>query len=258
MGVPELVLDPSLKYWALLPISLAMVLFGLIRQQLNGILSPSVKLPVLDDKYKHAQILRKVSLFKANNWNLTDESFTSRKGYLIEILSNGSLLPKEETKVADEQPQIDTAATDTMMNLMKNQFGTMAAQYVMMGWVNYFYAGFILMKLPFPLTHKFKQMLQSGVSTADLDVRWVSSISWYFIAILGMNSVYNILIGDGQVTNQLVQQQQTPPPMPGFGAQDNQRKQMEDQLIRESNDLKITAGKSVFDGIDQRLLNLYG
>jgi hypothetical protein len=50
-------------------------------------------------------------------------------------------------------------------------------------------------KLPFPLTPQFKAMLQSGVGTRDMDVRWVSSISWYFLTLFGLQPVYNFILG---------------------------------------------------------------
>lgn len=52
-----------------------------------------------------------------------------------------------------------------------------------------------LVKLPFPITIKFKSMLQSGVMTKDMDPRWMSSISWYFLCIFGLQSVFNFLLG---------------------------------------------------------------
>jgi len=50
-------------------------------------------------------------------------------------------------------------------------------------------------KLPFPLTIKFKSMLQAGVATRDMDPQWMSSISWYVLCIFGLQSVFNYLLG---------------------------------------------------------------
>lgn len=38
-------------------------------------------------------------------------------------------------------------------------------------------------------------MLQSGVMTRDLDVRWVSSLSWYFLNLMGLQSVFGFILG---------------------------------------------------------------
>lgn len=55
-------------------------------------------------------------------------------------------------------------------------------------------------KLPFPLTIRFKSMLQSGVATRDLDVRWVSSLSWYFLNLFGLQSVFIFILGNDNGT----------------------------------------------------------
>lgn len=52
-----------------------------------------------------------------------------------------------------------------------------------------------IVKLPFPLTLGFKSMLQRGIETPDMDVRWVSSLSWYFLNFLGLNGLYRIILG---------------------------------------------------------------
>lgn len=39
-------------------------------------------------------------------------------------------------------------------------------------------------------------MLQRGIDAPDMDVRWVSSLSWYFLNFFGLNGLYQVLLGD--------------------------------------------------------------
>jgi len=83
-----------------------------------------------------------------------------------------------------------------MMAGLKTQMVMMVPQMVIMGWINFFFQGFVLIKLPFPLTLGFKSMLQRGIETPDMDVRWVSSLSWYFLNFFGLNGLYRLILGN--------------------------------------------------------------
>ena len=48
-------------------------------------------------------------------------------------------------------------------------------------------------KVPFPLTQQFRSMLQSGVSVTGLDVKYVSSLSLYFLSIFSFGSIYAMI-----------------------------------------------------------------
>lgn len=63
-----------------------------------------------------------------------------------------------------------------------------------MAWVSYFFSGFVLVKLPFPLTDSFKSMLQQGVFIPNLDSSYVSSLSWYFINLFGVRGLLSLFL----------------------------------------------------------------
>lgn len=58
------------------------------------------------------------------------------------------------------------------------------------------FQGFITAQMPFPLGIKFKQMLQQGLMVQALDPTYVSSMSWAFLLIYGLNGVLGLLMQD--------------------------------------------------------------
>lgn len=143
-------------------------------------------------------------------------------------------------------------------------------------------------KLPFPLTIKFKSMLQAGVATKDMDPRWMSSISWYFLCIFGLQPVFNFILGSDNgkllfpslslcvcvsvsvslpplhshiqatdpsflAANQMAQQMGQMGPQPGaqmFGPGADPNK----QFLGEAENLAVVEHYSVLDEVEYRLL----
>ena len=129
------------------------------------------------------------------------------------------------------------------------------------------------MKLPFPLTLRFKSMLQSGVATKDLDVRWVSSLSWYFLNLFGLQSVFifilgsdngelraNLLQGDVSGANILLAASQMASQMaqmnPNANANMFQPGQDPDKLFQgEAENLEVLEHWSILDDIESRIIS---
>lgn len=65
----------------------------------------------------------------------------------------------------------------------------------MMQGIQHFFSGFILLKVPFPLTTGFKHMFQRGIADmSDLEPSYVSSISWYFLLMYGLRSLFQLIM----------------------------------------------------------------
>lgn len=143
-------------------------------------------------------LLRGINLRNHASLALSPTAFESRRSQLITGYKAGSYLKDgaESRGKAAPNPMTDPAAMEGMMGAMKGNMAMMIPQTLIMGWINAFFAGYVILKLPFPLTIRFKSMLQSGVMTRDLDVRWVSSLSWYFLCLFGLQPVFIFILGN--------------------------------------------------------------
>ncbi|KAG7664565.1 uncharacterized protein J8A68_001909 [[Candida] subhashii] len=262
---PDLLLDPQLKYWVLLPISLTMVLVGLLRSNITTLfITPKPKLPAYKIS-RQQQFLQQVTSFKSNNNKvLTPEEFSQRKQYYLSQLSDTHFQNIDPSQSSSEQQQpslsqlFDPNQNEAMMNMAKGNLLNYIPQTIIMAWVNYFFAGFIIMKLPFGITDGFKPMLQSGGAPPDLSVRYVSSISWYFVNLMGLKPIYSLIMGRGEadelMMQQTQQQQQQAPVMGGGPGQPSAdkvfKKEFENVQILEQTE-------SIYVGIVDRVLKQY-
>lgn len=171
------------------------ILTGVLRHYATVLMASTPKRQEAPAIREQRSLLRGVHL-RANANQISPASFEARKAYITSAFQSGAFLKEPDRKgQPPANPMSDPAAMEGMMGMMKNNMAMMIPQTLIMGWINAFFSGFVVLKLPFPLTPKFKSMLQSGVATRDLDVRWVSSISLYFICLFGLQPVFIYLLG---------------------------------------------------------------
>ncbi|KAJ7742499.1 integral membrane protein DUF106-domain-containing protein [Mycena maculata] len=197
----SLYLDPQIRDWVLFPITLVMILVGILRHYVMILLqTPPKKLPLEAVREQRALLRSQALRATSANSPIPPMYYQSISRHLSEAFEAGTYLKDGPLRDGDApkgppNPMTDPAAMDGMMAGMKTQMVMMVPQMVIMGWINFFFQGFVLIKLPFPLTLGFKSMLQRGIETPDMDVRWVSSLSWYFLNFFGLNGLYRLILG---------------------------------------------------------------
>ncbi|KAL1954689.1 hypothetical protein VTO42DRAFT_793 [Malbranchea cinnamomea] len=255
-GVEQTILrDPALFYWILIPISVVMILTGILRHYATVLMTTPPKPPATLAEYRERQsLLRGVNLRNHASAVLTPTSLASRKAYLVSGYKSGAFLKDPDARgQGPVNPMADPAGMDAMMGMMKGNMAMMIPQTLIMGWINAFFSGFVILKLPFPLTIRFKSMLQSGVMTRDLDVRWVSSLSWYFLNLFGLQPIFGFILGSENSASQLTQQMAQVNPAANanpFGPGQDPDK----MFLGEAENLEVMEHYCILDGIEERLL----
>jgi len=245
MGEHELLLDPAIRNWVLIPIVIIMFLMGLLRNNVTKMMRKDT-VPKREQIKINNQLMRCRRL-RANGHFLPPNAFYARKGFFCDK-EKGVLMVKQ----AAPDPMAMMNDPSVMMNMMQGNFAMMVPQMVMMGIVNYFFSGYVIGKIPFPLTPSFKGMLQRGVNISSLDTSYITSMSWYFLVMSGMRGLFSLVLGANNDTDdtKIMQQQM------GMGAaQPGQQPDMNKIFKAEADNLQMIDHNCKFlDASEERVL----
>ena len=248
--------DPALFLWILLPITVVMILTGVLRHYASVLLQTPPKPASTPEESRERLSLTRGNLLRSNCPALSKSSFEQRKEFLIDNYKKGTFLKAKAEAGKDAPPPnpMDPAAMEGMMGMMKGNMAMMIPQTLIMSWINAFFAGFVILRLPFPLTIRFKSMLQSGVMTRDLDVRWVSSLSWYFLCLFGLQGVFVFILGNDNAASQMAQQMGAMQPAAGAAGPVMPGQDVGKMFVAEAENLEVAEWWGVLDGVEDRLL----
>lgn len=135
-----------------------------------------------------SQALIRSRLLRENGKYLTAQSFAMRR-HFFNHADTGYFKTQKRAPVSPN-------STAMLSDMVKGNVINVLPMVVIGGWINYMFSGFVTTKVPFPLTLRFKPMLQRGVELASLDAAWVSSASWYFLNVFGLRSIYTLVLGE--------------------------------------------------------------
>ncbi|XP_053359337.1 ER membrane protein complex subunit 3-like [Clarias gariepinus] len=204
MAGPELLLDSSIRVWVVLPIVCITFLVGVLRHYVTKLIQSEKKVEL--QQVSDSQVLMRSRVLRENGRFLPKQSFAMRKHYFNN--AETGFFKKVKRKVVPKNPITDTSM---MTDMMKGNLTNVLPMILIGGWINWAFSGFVTTKVPFPLTLRFKPMLQRGIELVSLDASWVSSASWYFLNVFGLRSMYSLILGQDNAADQarIMQEQMT-------------------------------------------------
>lgn len=201
-----LLLDPNVRDWVLFPLTITVILMMVGRQYLTKwFASGGAGVPEQDvNVIKEKQALTRAQVLRANGSNIPEASYNIRRAYFA-AADTGLFCQKSKSP---DPREAMTNNPDFMMNMMKQSMGGMLPQVAMGTFVNYFFSGFILGKMPFPLTSRFRLMLQRGMDLPSLDPSYFTSLSYYLLLLFGLRGVFSLFFREETIDDAAMMQRQ--------------------------------------------------
>mmetsp|Transcript_42062 Transcript_42062/g.51001 ORF Transcript_42062/g.51001 Transcript_42062/m.51001 type:complete len:260 (+) Transcript_42062:177-956(+) len=211
--MPSLYLDSAIRSWVLVPITLAMFLLGVLRHWLAKYMKGAdakVELKTV----REGQALIRARRLRENAGYLPRVAFGAKKLFFTDK-ETGLLYEKKNDKPANPMAALMGGGgaggmqdPTMLVDMMKRNMSTFIPQILAFNWVSFFFSGFVVAKVPFPLTMRFRGMLQRGIDLQSLDVTYVSSLSWYFLNLFGLRGVFSLVLGENTIDDTQIMQQQ--------------------------------------------------
>lgn len=240
----ELLLDSNIRVWVFLPIVVITFLVGIIRHYVTILLSSEKKSELQQVADSHALIRSRI--LRENGKYIPKHAFNMRKSFFND--EDRGFFKTQKREAAVKNPMTDPTM---MTDMLKGNVTNVLPMIIIGGWINWAFSGFLTTKVPFPLTLRFKPMLQRGIELLSLDASWVSSISWYFLNVFGLRSMYTLILGQDNAADQtkVMQEQMSgsamvapPDPMKAFKAEWEALEICNHQWMLEGVEDELTGG----------------
>lgn len=120
------------------------IVTGILRHYLTILLQSPPK-PLTAPKLRESRSLLRGINLRNNASVLPSSSFAARKAYLVAAFTDGKFLADPDARGKPKaNPMGDPAMMEGMMGAMKGNVAMMVPQTLIMGWINAFFAGFVL------------------------------------------------------------------------------------------------------------------
>lgn len=197
-----------------LPLTGFIILMKLMMQYVHNMTTASTPVMTKDlGEIKEQQaVTRSQRIRAAANW-LPESALRMRKEYFTEKTDG---LFKQPSKA---RPMHETMATDPtfMVDMMKKQMTGLVPQIVMGTAVSFFFSGFVMGKIPFSLSPRFRPMLQRGVDLSTLDVSYFTSLSYYFALLFACRGPFSLVFREQTLDETEMMRRQMNPMAGGAG-----------------------------------------
>jgi len=245
----DLVLDPSIRNFVLIPILIVVIAKTFLTTNLMEIMK---KVPPKSkkDKLMHNNVLSRSGRLRTNcNW-LPEDSFERRRA---------QFLTQQLKDINIEEAPAEQSVQDmsNMLGMMQGNTVSMFSHIGFMFWVNTFFTGFLIIRLPFPVSEAYRSIVQRGVNMSSLECSYVSSLSWYFLSLFGFRGLTTAISGGAVADDMKMMKEQMNNPMAAAAGPSMGKYDPNPKFKYEREELGIVDQRWNLAHVEQRLLDVW-